>query len=227
MTLNNVDPTILKSDKNYVLVNYENHALCDIYIVEFVHDATENYYEIGKYGCRNFHVTKIPLFILKVSKLLLFYLPMLVTMWFFDLFSYNIPMHRKWVRLKCVLYILLDALFCFISYFHVSIFWNYWAYLNGYKESACGRQPTLFSLWFLMFSSVSLSLGSCYLCSNRSLSFLFCFCAKSNLYLRESAACCPETDFWAATKKFISLSQNVRKLWKKSGACPRLLSNFH
>jgi hypothetical protein len=24
--------------------------LCDIYIVEFVHDATENYYERGKYG---------------------------------------------------------------------------------------------------------------------------------------------------------------------------------
>jgi hypothetical protein len=30
----------------------------DIYIVEFVHDATENYYERGKYGCWNFHVTK-------------------------------------------------------------------------------------------------------------------------------------------------------------------------
>jgi hypothetical protein len=60
---------------------------------------------------------KKPLFILKVSKLLLFYLPMLVTMCFFDLFSYKVPMHRKWVRLKCVLYLLLDALFCFNSYF--------------------------------------------------------------------------------------------------------------
>jgi hypothetical protein len=58
----------------------------DIYIVEFVHDATENYYERGKYGYWNFHVTKTPLFILKVPKLLLFYLPMLVTMCFFDLF---------------------------------------------------------------------------------------------------------------------------------------------
>jgi hypothetical protein len=90
---------------------------CDIYIVEFVHDATENYYERGKYGCWNSHVTKTPLFILKVPKLLLFYLPILVTMCFFDLFSYKIPMHRKWVRLKCVLYLLLDALFCFNSYF--------------------------------------------------------------------------------------------------------------
>jgi hypothetical protein len=90
---------------------------CDIYIIEFVHDATENYYERGKYGCWNFHVTKTSLFILKVSKLLLFYLPMLVTMCFFDLFSYKIPMHRKWVRLKCVSYLLLDDLFCFNSYF--------------------------------------------------------------------------------------------------------------
>jgi hypothetical protein len=49
--------------------------------------------------------------------LLLFYLPMPVTMCFFDLFSYKIPMHRKWVRLKCVSYLLLYALFCFNSYF--------------------------------------------------------------------------------------------------------------
>jgi hypothetical protein len=90
---------------------------CDIYIVEFVHDATKNYYERGKYGCWNSHVTKTPLFILKVPKLLLFYLPILVTMFLFDLFSYKIPMYRKWVRIKCVLYLLLDALFCFNLYF--------------------------------------------------------------------------------------------------------------
>jgi hypothetical protein len=90
---------------------------CDIYIVEFVHDATENYHERVKYGCWNSHVTKTPLFILKVSKLLLFYLPILLTMCFFDLFSYKIHMHRKWVRLKCVLYLLLDALFFSNSYF--------------------------------------------------------------------------------------------------------------
>jgi hypothetical protein len=90
---------------------------CDIYIVEFVHNTTVNYYERGKYGCWNSHVTKTPLFILKVPKLLLCYLPILVTMCFFDLFSYKIPIYRKWVRLKYVLYLLLDALFCFNSYF--------------------------------------------------------------------------------------------------------------
>ena len=119
----NFDPTSLELDIIYVLVDHEKHALCDSFIVEFVHDATKNYYERGKYGCWNFHVTKTPLFILKVSKLHLFCFPMLVALCFIDLFSYNIPMHRKWVRLKCYLYLLLDALLLFFnSYFHVSIF---------------------------------------------------------------------------------------------------------
>jgi hypothetical protein len=98
-------------------VDRDKHALCDTYIVEFVHDATENYFERGKFGCWNFHVTKTPLFILKVLKLILLYLPMLGTLCFLDLFSYKIPMHRKWFRLKCVSYFLLDALYCFNSYF--------------------------------------------------------------------------------------------------------------
>ena len=117
MILVNFDPTILELDMNYVLVDREKHALCDSYIVEFVHDGTENYYERGKCGCRNFHVTKTPLFMLIVLKLLLFYLPMLATLCFFDLFLYKITMHRKGFRLKCVSYLLLAALFCFNSYF--------------------------------------------------------------------------------------------------------------
>ena len=48
---------------------------CYSYIVEFIHYATGNYFERGKYGYENFHVTKTPLFRLKVLKLLLFYLP--------------------------------------------------------------------------------------------------------------------------------------------------------
>ena len=113
----NFDPTILELDKNYVFIDHEKHALCDGYIVEFIHDATENYYERGKYGCRNFHGTRTPLFLLKVLKLLLFHLSMLVTLFYVNLFVYKIPMHRKWVRLKCVSHLLLDALFCFNSYF--------------------------------------------------------------------------------------------------------------
>ena len=64
------NPTIFELDKNYVFVDHEKHVLCDSYIVEFVHDATEHYYERGKYGCRSFHGTKTPLYMLKVLKLL-------------------------------------------------------------------------------------------------------------------------------------------------------------
>ena len=93
-----------------VLVGYEQHDLCDNYLFDVVHDATENYFERGKFGCRNFHVTTTSLFLLKVLKLCLFYLPMHVTLCFFDLFSY------RCVRLKCVSYLLLDVLFCFNTY---------------------------------------------------------------------------------------------------------------
>ena len=61
----NFDPTIFELDMNCVLLDHDKHDLCDNYVVEFVHDATENYYERGKYGCRNFHVTKTPLFFAK------------------------------------------------------------------------------------------------------------------------------------------------------------------
>ena len=109
--------TILELDKNYVFGNHEKYAACDSYIVEFIHEATENYYERGKYGSRNFHGAKTPLYMLKILKLFLFYLLMLITLFFMNLFVYKIPMHRKWVRLKYVLSLLFDALFCFKYYF--------------------------------------------------------------------------------------------------------------
>ena len=34
-------------EKISMLVDHEKNALCDGYIVEFIHDATENYYEGG------------------------------------------------------------------------------------------------------------------------------------------------------------------------------------
>ena len=83
-----------------VLVGHEQHDLCDSYILDVVHDATKNYFERGKFAYRNFHVTKTPLFWLKVLKLFLFHLPMHVTLCFFDLFLYKFPMHRKWFGLN-------------------------------------------------------------------------------------------------------------------------------
>ena len=59
----------VESSKIYMLVHHENNALCDGYIVEFIHDDTENYYEGGIYACRNCNNIKFPLYVLKILKL--------------------------------------------------------------------------------------------------------------------------------------------------------------
>ena len=96
-----------------MLVDHERNALCDSYIVQFIHVATENYYEGGTYACRNCNNIKFPLYVLKVSKLCLFCPPMLVDYCSHKLFAQKIPMHRKWVRHQCDSHILHDALFMF------------------------------------------------------------------------------------------------------------------
>ncbi|MBS2126080.1 hypothetical protein KFZ49_25480, partial [Salmonella enterica subsp. enterica serovar Typhimurium] len=67
-TTNKIDYAYVGSN-NFMHETHDKNALCDSYIVEFAHDATGYYYERGKYGCRNFHVTKTPLFLLKILKL--------------------------------------------------------------------------------------------------------------------------------------------------------------
>ena len=68
----------VESSKISMQVDHEKNALCAGYIVEFIHDATENYYEGGTYACRNFNNIKFPLYVLKILKLCLFCLPMQV-----------------------------------------------------------------------------------------------------------------------------------------------------
>ena len=99
---NNNDFAYVESNNSFMHVNHEKNALCDSYIIEFSYDATESYYDRGKHGYINFHLRKFPIFMLKVLMLHLLCLPMLVALCSNDLFSYKIPMHRKWVRLKCV-----------------------------------------------------------------------------------------------------------------------------
>ena len=57
MTLVNVNPTILEECLLCMHVDRVENMLCDSYFVEFSYDPTCNYYERGKYGRRNFHVT--------------------------------------------------------------------------------------------------------------------------------------------------------------------------
>ena len=44
-TMNEKNFAYVVSSKISMLVHHENDALCDGYIVEFIHDTTENYYE--------------------------------------------------------------------------------------------------------------------------------------------------------------------------------------
>jgi hypothetical protein len=101
------------SINSFMHVAHGRDALCDSYIVNSIHDATESYYERGKHGLMGLNNIKFPLLMLQILKLHLFYLTMLVTMCLIDSFSYKIPMHRKWFRFKCLSHSIFDALYCF------------------------------------------------------------------------------------------------------------------
>ena len=44
------DMYAIKSNKSSMLVHHGKNALCDGYIDDSIHDATENYYERGTYA---------------------------------------------------------------------------------------------------------------------------------------------------------------------------------
>jgi hypothetical protein len=118
ITINKNDYAYMESNNYFMHVAHDKNVLYDSYIVNFMHDATESYYERGKHCFMHLNNIKSPLFMLKVLMLHLFYLPMLVAFCFDNLFSYKIPLHRKWVRLKCVGYLLLDA-FLYVQFIHM------------------------------------------------------------------------------------------------------------
>jgi hypothetical protein len=127
--INKNDYAYVWSINSFMHVAHDKRVLCDSFIVNFIHDSTGSYYERVKHGFKHLNNIKFSLFMLKILKLHLFCIPMLITMCFLHLFSYKIPMHRKWVGLKCVSYLLFDALsyFKFFSGAYVSIFSNYCA----------------------------------------------------------------------------------------------------
>src|SRR6266567_4305363 len=117
-TINKDDCAYVESN-NFMHVAHDENVSCDSYIVNFIHDATESYYERGKHGCMHLNNIKFPLFMLKILKLHLFCLHMLVALCYHDLFLYKIPFHRKWVRIKCVSYLIFDAVFVLQLLFHM------------------------------------------------------------------------------------------------------------
>ena len=78
MTLVNDIPTILEECQLCMHVDHVEKILCDSYIVGFEYDPTCNYYERVRYGCRNFHVTKLSLVMLRLLLFLFVCLHMLV-----------------------------------------------------------------------------------------------------------------------------------------------------
>ena len=81
-------------------VDHEKNALCAGYMVEFIHDATENYYERGSYASTYCNNIMFSLYVLKILKLCLFFLPMLDDSCSNKVIVHKMPMHRKWDRLK-------------------------------------------------------------------------------------------------------------------------------
>ena len=108
--MNEMKIAYVDSNKNSMLVKHEKNALCDSYIVEFLHDATKNFYERWRYAFIYFNNINFPLFMMKVLKSWLFCLPMLVDSRYNKSFAYKIPMHRKCVKLKCFFYMIHDTL---------------------------------------------------------------------------------------------------------------------
>ena len=97
MTLFDDNPTILEECQLCMHVGHIENMLCDSYIIEFEYDSTRNYYEIGKYGCRNFHATNLSLVMLRMLLYLSSSLSMLDVSCLDNLVAYKMPMHRKYV----------------------------------------------------------------------------------------------------------------------------------
>ena len=115
MTLSDDNPTIVEECQLCMHVDHVENMLCDSYIVEFDYDPTCNYYERGKYGCRNFHVTKLPLVTLRLLLFLSSSLHMLVFTCLDKSIPHKIDMHRKYVRLKLVFSCYMMLSLCFNS----------------------------------------------------------------------------------------------------------------
>ena len=147
MTLVNVNPTILEECELCMHVDRVENMLCDSYFVEFAYDSKCNYYDRGKYGCRNFHVTKLPLVMLRLLLFLSSSLHMLVFACLDNLFAYKMPMHRKYVRLRCVFHMVYDALFVlqFLSFMWASLK-SQCLSKKALKKSACWETTQYFSL---------------------------------------------------------------------------------
>ena len=123
-TLGISDPTIpneknfayVESSKFSMLVDHEKNALCGSYIFEFIHDATENYYERGRYAFIYLNNIKFPLYVMKVLKLSLFYRPMQVDSCSHRLLAHKIPILGNGLDLNVLDIFFMMLSLCYSSY---------------------------------------------------------------------------------------------------------------
>jgi hypothetical protein len=66
------DYVFVGSINSFMHAAHDKNVLCDSYIVNSIHDATESYYERGKHGFLHLNNIKFPLFMLEFLKLHLF-----------------------------------------------------------------------------------------------------------------------------------------------------------
>ena len=110
MTLVDDNPTILEGCQLCMHVDHVENMLCDSLLLNLIM-PTCNYYERVKYCGRNFHLTKLPLFMLRLLLFLSSSFHMLLFACLDNLFGYKMPMQTKYVRLKCEFHMLYDAIF--------------------------------------------------------------------------------------------------------------------
>ena len=65
IVINKNDYAYVESINSFMHVAHDKNVLCDNYIVNFIYDATESYYERGKHGYMHLNNIKFPLFMLK------------------------------------------------------------------------------------------------------------------------------------------------------------------
>jgi hypothetical protein len=100
VVINEKNFAYVENNDTFMHMDHDKNFSCDGYIVDFINDATESFYDKGRHGFIYHNNIASPLLLLKFLKLHLLCLPMLVNSCFIDLFFYKIILHRKWVILK-------------------------------------------------------------------------------------------------------------------------------
>ena len=106
----------VESNEISMLVHHEKSAVCDSYIAESIHDASENYYEKGTYALTYLNNIKFLLYVLIVLKLCLFCLPMLVDYCSHKLFAHKSLCIGSGLDLNVLVICFMMLSSCFNSY---------------------------------------------------------------------------------------------------------------